>query len=1663
MANIFDSITDEDLQNYESKSGNIFDSITDEDLQNYESKSGNIFDSITDEDLQTYESAINPKPVEEAPKKPTVIGELASEFKKTGKRVKDAIPSAPAAPAEVAAHLGSMSYGVPLTGLGHMIDLATDGKYKVGERVSHTLIYEPQTKAGTLVRDILFSPFSAASHVGQKRGDTLYDELLKEYGADDIRTSLYPAIRKTIWDMAGIAVTGKGMHTGKSKAKAPPKHKGEVPALDKTFAKDQAVKEGAAKEIEQVIDKAAIDNFREHEGPATLIEGKPETPIPIIEGQPEGLILPAELGKEKYYETPVDKTTERLGGKVQPEPIEREYGEKLKTRTVPEPINELFSHFTKNRFEADLPKQSEKAILIDGKPTESIPIIEGQPEGLILPAEIGKERSPKTPSNFLERATERLGGKVERERDVVGSKPEAPEYGRKLEDRSIPNPDKPRSLRESEALGEQLKAEEQSLEQRKSQHEQEVTADSYDPFGNKPERQHWEDTKNKNRLEETKDVEDLAFKTWDQLAKDAEFNPVAVKKKIANLRETLSKTKKQYKRERIKGEIDSLRAEMREANETPKTRIESPVEKAPEVAGEVKAEAGSDSYIGKTWDAPEGKREIVEKINHKGRELYAIKNPNSRLVEYLPKDEIAVEIKRDTANVAYHKRIAEEKRVVSDAKAKKELKRETVANTNREKSDIIIDESALLGKPKLMQGRIRKHLNKRVRNSEMGVVSWQELIESGNYIGKEVVEVPKIEYNRRKYNKMSSLKEQEAYEKRLKETKKSYRVLTKDGEYLEVSKMVYDVISTKNKSKKELNPSSGTPEKVAARTPLDTLKDINTLAGEKGSIGTDIGKLTPEQKAAYERLAGDINVIKHNAEQVGKGIKRYLVDQGFDPKVAKIIAKNSKKIPKYARSINLEKQNMSEDLKRAELDLGGSEPKKVQSWDTTGRLAKEILTDADKLKKERAKVKKAGAYESAEQAEALRQDLVNGVHELKEIIKTENPEVAAERLIKFSKEQRIVDTASGEAGRILNAHKKELSLLRLGKAVSKIVEKDGKLNERQLQDLKDLDVENPAAVKDFIKRLPDPTIGDYFMEYWYNSILSGPPTHIVNTAGNTLWLAYQVPHRALSAGLDAIYAPLRGKQRTRYLNEVVPMLAGYKTGFKKGKQAASEIMRTGKITKFEDKWMMEIGNSLGAWERSPNPKIRKVAPAATGFTRGLRAMDIWGKSIAFDAHANALARRSSNRKGLKGDARKKHERDFAQNLSDANYDSALRMADHSTFMDTPDPLTSMIIKSRNVPVVGKAMRYTVMPFVNTISNLTKRGIELTPGIGVVKEGVSRGMKRGFEKMPDSGGMVPVMGKKWAEGRKHNTPDIMAKQLEGAMLAMYILSKVEEGVITGPMPEKKSERDAWYRIGKKPWSIKVGDTWHEYRRIEPFNTVIATTAIARDKIKNAKDETTAIEIFGEVVDGIKWNIIDGNYFSGLQKVLNKHDTRKNAIPQFLASWVPASSFVRTAIRSAEAIDGGVTVRDGSEWMKAASQVIPTLSGKMPPRLDLWGNEAVVPGGIFRQWLPFKWADEIDDPVERELDSLGVYPSQPRRTVTYRGEKIKLSDEMYAGYLKFFGAGLKAMFTRRMALSTWNDNSFEKKIKILNKDRRFVGDGAKRQLNIELRKLKQQEQK
>jgi hypothetical protein len=809
---------------------------------------------------------------------------------------------------------------------------------------------------------------------------------------------------------------------------------------------------------------------------------------------------------------------------------------------------------------------------------------------------------------------------------------------------------------------------------------------------------------------------------------------------------------------------------------------------------------------------------------------------------------------------------------------------------------------------------------------------------------------------------------------------------------------------------------------IAGTVPAISARAAKSLANEAGEVGKDITQkvVKTADKKAESAVTG--KAFKESASEAP--------------------------LPKYAGSVNLERQLISDEAKKFEVKMFEDHGLKVKvSHDELVDKAQEVVKRfRDEPDYFRSRLEAYSKGESPTNEEVLAHRMINAqnfqnfVDMAKQAEKGNVPKEVLEEMQKGIQAHylSVTQPQASEAGRRLNSFNIEVGRSRAFDAISKL---DKALNERQIADLNRVDFNDPKSVNDFVKRLPDPKFKEYFYEYWYNSILSGIPTHVVNAGSNTLWGAYQVPHRAHVGLIDNVISGLTGRPRQVYMDETLPLMAGNIKAIPKAAKSAWDVARHNRLTEIDDKWAKEMDFASGAFERSPSKIMRGIGKVITVPTRSLRAMDVAANAMAYDGQMAALARRTyNNMPNNTKIERDVFEKKFISNPPKWAVDEARKYAKYTTFTDDPGEISKWIQSGRDkIPGVR-----LIVPFVNTIGNIMKRGLEMTPGIGL------------------------------AFSRSQPAAETIAKQIEGSIIALALFKKIQAGEITGAAPKDLREREAFYREGKSPWAIKNGDTYYQYRKVEPFNMLLSIATIAYDRIKRAKDEDTATDIFFNVANDIKDHIMDSGYFDGIAKIIDSKPGQIKSMPQQIASsLVPFSGFWRSVNRAWEAHEeGAAKVYDNKEWLSSFAQVIPGLYKFREPKLNVWGEEIELQGGVFRQWLPYKWSKGTTDDVEMFLEKLsnnleakkvqGVYPGIPQQWVKHHGEKIRLDDDIYRQYIVDYGKNAKDKLRERITGETnWkerleeNPESLKDRIEsLLDKEREKARKRAiRRQLGIQ----------
>lgn len=632
---------------------------------------------------------------------------------------------------------------------------------------------------------------------------------------------------------------------------------------------------------------------------------------------------------------------------------------------------------------------------------------------------------------------------------------------------------------------------------------------------------------------------------------------------------------------------------------------------------------------------------------------------------------------------------------------------------------------------------------------------------------------------------------------------------------------------------------------------------------------------------------------------------------------------------------------------------------------------------------------------------------------------------------------------------------------------------------------------DPQAVQQVSQQLSakknDPTVGDQIYALYYNSLLSGPPAHLVNTTTNFLWQSWNYGHTALEGFLDAIGSTITGKPRQVFVGDVLPRFVGAKRGLPMARKLAGVIWREGSIDRLseqieivrnfdifgtatvqqadaaiteiakilkvpqsevrgrgflnavkamtEDKFHIEMGTaSVTALERGMLKNFPKLAQMITAPSRFMRLADVFAKTLAMDGRMTELLYKKLGsldavekflKKGYQGmsiDDR----RMYAEVLEEASY-----YADLMTFTDRPPRWVKGLIDARNAIPGAKLL----IPFITTVTNIARRGLEMTPGLGLYKLGTKE-FREGFKRRIE---IVDPLGHKTHDNvfvGKGRLTDVLAKQLEGFIIMGLLMWLFDEDRVTAGVPVNPVKREQFYAEGKLPWSIRVGDTWVQYKRWEPFATIFGFVGSVYDALQQASTVEEGTGVFQAAASNFTQYLLDNTFVGGVRDLMTTHSV-SDELARVPVGFVPYSSMWSWMKRGIDAWEGKRPLFEKPEDFlgkvkENLRQVdVPGLMEEPPRRLNVWGEEVSIPGGILAQWLPWKFSQADTDPTEAELARLGVYPGPPQNKLTINRREVELPEDLHRQYLLWFGAKAKSEIDRLFRSSRYQGQEKEER--------------------------------
>jgi hypothetical protein len=476
-------------------------------------------------------------------------------------------------------------------------------------------------------------------------------------------------------------------------------------------------------------------------------------------------------------------------------------------------------------------------------------------------------------------------------------------------------------------------------------------------------------------------------------------------------------------------------------------------------------------------------------------------------------------------------------------------------------------------------------------------------------------------------------------------------------------------------------------------------------------------------------------------------------------------------------------------------------------------------------------------------------------------------------------------------------------------AVLDAIYKQNKNADEIVKASKGVDFNNQEQVTKFYRQFVKPKVSDWVDVIRYNSMLSSPNTHLVNTSSNLQGTAIITPiEKTLSGMFDAIRSGWTGGKRTQFAGEGKEYLKGYVSSVEEAAQNFMDVIR---------------GNRMNL-----NPDVRNIPLTQKGTlgrgventlnvaTRFLEGADQFFSALTKGGVKKALTYRAGKLGKPVADIEAKAAQEASQRLF-----RATENADQGHVLGMIDGITNSLMRARNSDnIYLKTLAKFTFPFVRTPTNIFKQGIEYSP-----------------------------LGIATLHGAANKTEQL-AKIAIGTASATAAAMLLGEDRLTWGEPINAKRKAEFRAAGRQPYSIKIGDNWVSYAKLHPaiaFN--LALVSAVDDSIKNGKlDEDTADTVLNSFAKFGKF-MADQSYAKNMGDILAAVQGDSERFTSYFANYgqqmIPFRALMGWVTRIVDPVQRKIDT-DGSLLDKQMQQLmmnIPGLSQKVPARTDQFGGE------------------------------------------------------------------------------------------------------------------------
>lgn len=564
------------------------------------------------------------------------------------------------------------------------------------------------------------------------------------------------------------------------------------------------------------------------------------------------------------------------------------------------------------------------------------------------------------------------------------------------------------------------------------------------------------------------------------------------------------------------------------------------------------------------------------------------------------------------------------------------------------------------------------------------------------------------------------------------------------------------------------------------------------------------------------------------------------------------------------------------------------------------------------------------------------------------------------------------------------------------------------------------EITDPAKLAAVTRKGATARTQDALYEAWVNGLLSTPATHVANLMGNSIVAIGSVAERGTAAMIGKVLRTGKAGVDAGEMNaHLFGMMEGLldavkitKSGMDAVKRSAGEALHGdfGAAERVVRENSGEFGNAWRAFaEDAPildnaaygtkQMDLQQSAISAAHF--GLDQQSVMGrvadglgalirtpgrllttsdelfKTIHYRGELKAQAYRKAKVEGLEGDSMFQRVAQLIEDPTPEMRAQALGAARDGTFTS---PLGKIGGGVQSLVGNTPGLRY-IVPFVRTPTNIMKYVGIRTPGLNLLSSNVRAELAVG--------------------GARRDM--MLAKTTLGATLYALGAYMAAQGYIVGGGEKNRAAEKIG---GEQPYSVKAGDTYYSFSRLDPVGMVLGLSADFTD-ISGHLDDTETDNLASAAVLAISRNLMSKSYLSGLVSALDAISQQDGKMDKFMKNM--AGSAVPGIVNLMRKEDDP-TAKEVWTLMDAVKARVPGFSKDVPPQVNLFGEDVVLKGGLGPDIAsPIMTSQEASEPAAREIARLNIDLKHPPKTLGGSGGApgVDLSPQQYYRYMKLLG--------------------------------------------------------